>query len=165
MKPVKIEVKEKHGWRRKIKIIVYNLDGSIEEVVELENTLTEDIFNAVRDALKSVTPIDLKIKYLAWGSNNTATDKTHHILFAEFGRKQVTQQAPGEAGILVTTTYIAPTEGNEETIEELAWFAGPLATATPDSGVMVGRVLTSPLEKNALKSWQTVRTDTFSEVV
>ena len=150
------------GWKSIIRIAVIGLDGSIE-VVEIKNKISDVGLNMFRDALKGVIT-DAEIKYLAWGSDNTAVSGDHTTLVAEFDRKQVTLQESGATGIIVTTTYIAPYEGNESTIEELGWFAGADASATPDSGIMVARVLYSRA-KTELESLQVERTDTLSEVV
>jgi len=157
-----MKISELRCWSSNIRIIIRNLDGSIKDVVELHNKINDLDLNMMRDALKG-TVTDLKLHYMAWGSDDTAPAAGDTKLIAEFGRKLVTLQEAGATGILVTTTYVAPYEGNEETIEELGWFAGPLASAVVDTGVLVGRVLYSRA-KTELESLQVERTDTFSEV-
>jgi hypothetical protein len=151
------------GLSNNIKITVFNLDGSVKEEINLKNEIKIGWLNAWRDAMKGVTT-DFEIKYLAWGSSNTANDPSQTKLVAEFGRKQVTEQDDGGIGELITRTYISPLEAVEETIEELGWFAGASASLTPDSGILVARVLYHRA-KTMLESIQVERTDTISEVV
>lgn len=164
MKSVKVKIEGKRGWQGKVRIIACNLDGSVKDVTEIDliNKINDLDLNMMRDALKG-TVIDLKLKHMGWGNDNTAPVAGDTKLGDEFGRKQVTKQEDGATGILVTTTYIAPYEGNDKKIEELAWFAGVDATDTKDSGILVGRVLYSR-QKTELESLQCERTDQFSEV-
>lgn len=150
------------GWHGKIRIIIAKANGSFE-VVELDNKITNVGLNMYRDALKGAIT-DLKIKYMAWGSSAVAPVAGDTVLGAEFGRKQLTKQEDGAAGVLISTIYIAPYEANTPKIEELGWFAGVNATITKDSGIMVARVLYSR-QKTNLESLQIKREDTISEVV
>ena len=154
-------MKAKIGLSNQIKITVHKPDGS-RESIELANTYTKGWLNAIRNAWKNAGLADLQIKYMAWGSNNTAESASHTKLIAEFGRKQITSQAEGLDGELVTTVYVSPEEGNESTIEELGWFGGEDATGTKDSGIMVARVLYSRAKTN-LESLDIVRTDSMEE--
>lgn len=164
MKQVKVKVQGKRGWQGKVRIIVYSLDGSIKDVTEIDlvNKINDLDLNMMRNALKGDIT-DLKLHYMGWGGDATAPGAGDTKLIDEFGRKLVTLQEVGATGVLVTTTYIAPYEGNEKKIEELGWFAGSAATIVKDSGILVGRVL-YPRQKTELESWQVERTDTFSEV-
>lgn len=146
-------------WLQNIEIAILNLDGSTKEIIHFHNSIMNVAINAFRDGLHG-TATDLQIKYLAWGSSSTAVNVAQTALVAEFGRKAITSQVNGGTGELVTLTYIAPTEANTPKIEELAWFAGPLATATPDSGIIVARVLYSH-QKTNLEAIQAARTDAF----
>ena len=153
---------QKLGLRDIVEITVYGPDGKPIEVVTLKNKITTVGLNMLRDIIGGLIA-DAEIKYLAWGSDNTAVSAAHTTLIAEFGRKLITSQAAGAAGIVTTTTYIAPYEANAPKVEELGWFAGVDATATVDTGIMLGRVLYSR-DKTAIESWNVVRTDTFTEV-
>ena len=150
------------GWGDIVEITVCGPDGKPIEIVTLKNKITTVGLNMLRDMIYAAIN-DAEIKYLAWGSDNTAVSAAHTTLVAEFGRKLVTSQAAGAAGIVTTTTYIAPYEANAPKVEELGWFAGVGATAVADSGIMLGRVLYSR-DKTAIESWNVVRTDTFTEV-
>lgn len=150
------------GLKGNVKIIVHKPDGS-QESIELANTYTKGWLNAIRNAWKNAGLADLQIKYMAWGSSNTAESPAHTKLIAEFGRKQITSQANGLDGELVTTVYVSPEEGTETTIRELGWFGGEDATGTKDSGIMVARVRYSRAKTN-LESLEIVRTDSMEEV-
>ncbi len=142
-----------------VDIAIFNLDGSLKEIRHIKNEIKNVAVNMFRDALHGLA-VDLQIKYVAWGSSNTANNVAQTTLVAEFGRKAITSQTNGGTGELVTVTYIGPSEANTPKIEEMGWFAGPLATATPDSGIMVARVLYSH-QKTALEAIQSARTDAF----
>lgn len=165
MKRVIVKVKGKRGWQGKVRVIACNLDGSVKDITEIDlvNKINDLDLNMMRDALRG-TVTDLKLKYVGWGNDSTPPAAGDTKLLDEFGRKQVTFQKDGATGVLVTTTHVAPYEGNDKKIEELAWFAGVDATATKDSGILVGRVLYSR-QKTELESLQIERTDTISEVV
>lgn len=158
-----MKVKERTGWRGWVRIIVRDLDGRVIEDVTLRNQIKNVGLNLVRDGLSGAVSSS-EIKYLAWGKSDTANNPGQTTLVDEFGRKAVTSQEAGSTGVLNTTTYISPQEGNDYAIKELGWFAGSGATIAKDSGVLVARVLYSHT-KTALESIQTIRTDTLSEVV
>ena len=157
-----MEYKGQIGLKGNVKIIVHKPDGS-QDCIELANTYTNGWLNAIRNAWKNAGLADLQIKYMAWGSDDTAESPAHTKLIAEFGRKQITSQAEGLDGELVTTVYVSPEEGTESTIEELGWFGGGDATETKDTGIMVARVLYSRAKTN-LESLDIVRTDSMEEV-
>jgi hypothetical protein len=157
-----MEYKGQIGLKGNVKIIVHKPDGS-QECIELANTYTKGWLNAIRNSWKNAGLADLQIKYMAWGSSNTAESASHTKLIAEFGRKQITSQAEGLDGELVTTVYVSPEEGTETTIRELGWFGGEDATGTKDSGIMVARVRYSRTKTN-LESLDIVRTDRMEEV-
>ena len=157
-----LEFLSRGGLSDTIRIAIMGLDGKLIEVVELENKITDVVLNMLRDGFRG-TVTDFEIKYLAWGSDDTAVSAAHTTLQAEEGRKQITTQTAGATGIIISTTYVAPNEANTPRVEELGWFAGTAASSTINTGIMVGRVLYSR-QKTNLESWQVVRTDTFSEV-
>ncbi len=155
-------IRDVMGWRDIINITVYDLDGNPIEIVTLHNKITTVGLNMLRDMIYAAIS-DAEIKYMAWGDDNTAVSAAHTTLQNERGRKLVTSQAAGGAGVVTTTTYVSPPEATGFTVEELGWFAGAGATGVADSGIMVGRVLYSRA-KTTLVSWNVVRTDTFTEV-
>lgn len=143
-------------WSGHIRVTVRYADGT-EEVEEFENLITDAGLDLLASALGGV---DSEIKYVAWGTSNTAPASGDTTLVAESGRKVVTSQAAGSTGAYVTTVYLAPNEANVA-IEELGWFAGASASATADSGVLVARTLYSHT-KTSLESITIERTDTLS---
>jgi hypothetical protein len=155
-----IKIKEKWGWRDNIKIYVYDLEGKIIGVKTLHNSLMNVAFNLGRDALAGLAT-DLQLKYLAWGTDNTAVNVAQTALVAESGRKAITLQAAGATGIMVSTTYLSPFDAVGVQIEELGWFAGPAATAVAGTGIMVARALYSHL-KTGIENINVVRSDFFA---
>ena len=151
-----MNIQEKLGWTGRIKVTSTYRDGRVE-IEEFDNLITDAGRNLLRDALRQ--PTDAEIKYIAWGSGTTAPTVANTALGTETGRKAVTKQTVGTAGVVVTTVYLAPFDANMQ-IQELGWFAGVGATATAGSGVMVARVLYSKL-KTELESIQIDRTDTI----
>jgi hypothetical protein len=127
----------------------------------VENQIKSVGMDMMRDLLGGAISTG-QIRYLAWGSSDEANDPAQTKLVAEFGRKQITSRSNGLTGILYSTTYIGPTEGTEQKIEELGWFAGAGATDDPDTGILVGRILYSR-QKSALEALQVVRTDIIGE--
>lgn len=136
-------------------------DEKIVDMVEFDNLIVNTGKNHFRDVLSGAV-VDGEIKALAWGLSNTAPNISQTRLVTESGRKQVTNQRNGASvGQLITTVYIAPTEGNVS-IRELGWFAGPSTSfVTPNTGTMIARVLYTR-DKNQLESIQVDRTDTIA---
>jgi hypothetical protein len=147
-------------WKGHVTMIVYDLQGREIDRQEIDNEIKTVGLTLIAGALNGV---DAEIKYMAWGSSAADNAVSQTKLVAELGRKAVTSQAAGTAGVMTTNTYIAPYEANTTTIEELGWFAGSAATATKDTGVLIARVLYSHA-KTALESILCVRTDTFTDV-
>jgi len=149
-----------YKWRGHIKITTRHLQGHILDVVEFDNLIMTVGLNMLRD-LFSGTISDGEIKYIALGTDNTAPAVGQTTLVAEVFRKQETSRSNLGDGILKTIHYIAPDEAIAN-IREIGWFAGVDATLTPDSGIMVSRVLYSRNKTN-LESIQIERTDTIEE--
>lgn len=139
------------GW-------IDNVSRSIERI-KFHNMIMNVGKDMARDLLRD-TIVDGKIRYLGVGTSSTAVAATQTQLVAESIRKAVTKFTAGTTGKLVTTTYLAPGEANFQ-INELGWFAGPNASATANSGIMISRVLYAKL-KTSLESIQVDREDTFS---
>jgi hypothetical protein len=154
-------MKDNWHWDDNVKIYICRSDGT-EELVELRNKIQDVGVNLFRDALKGIVT-DLAIKYMAWGTTGGSDTSAHTKLIAEVGRKAVTLQTSGATGILVTATYIGPSEAVGVAIEELGWFAGVGATAAADSGVLVARALYSHT-KTAIENVVVARTDTLAGV-
>ena len=151
---------ERIGWTGLVTVRVYDQNGNTIDVWQKKNLITDAGKNLVRDALKGTTT-DLKIKYVALGSNNTAPAGSQTTLLSEQFRKAITLQSAGSTGIVTTTGFIAAAEATTFTTQEIGWFAGPSATASANTGIMIARVLYSRT-KSALESLEIDRTDTFS---
>lgn len=147
-------------WTGDIYIVSTHIDGK-KEYEHIRNMIMLDGKNMVRDALKSSSPVDMKIKYCALGNSTTAVANTQHKLVNEMFRQQITQQTAGTDGVVNTVTYIAPFDATTFTTEEIGWFAGSTASSTKDSGVMVARVLYHRA-KSSLESLTITRQDTLS---
>lgn len=146
-------------WRARITVRTFDLDGVLQSEVRFPNLVTTVGKNLVRDSFDGGVT-DLAIKYMGWGTSATAPAVGQTTLVAESGRKAVTSQADGAAGIIDTTVYLGPDDATVA-IGELGWFSGATATATANSGSMIARVLYAKNKTN-LESVSVVRTDTFS---
>jgi len=152
-----MSVAERIPWHGRVRVTTRYRDGRVEEE-EFDNLITNAGKNLLRDALDGMVS-DCAIKYLAWGNGAVAPADGDVALGNELGRKTVTKQQTGTAGVLTTTVYLAPYEANVQ-IQELGWFAGAGATAAAGSGVLVARVLYAKL-KTDLESIQIDRVDTI----
>lgn len=133
----------------------------IIEEEEFDNLVVNGGKNLFRDLLSGAV-VDGEIRAMGWGTSATAPVVTQTTLVAESARKQTTtQRNTPTAGQLVTTTYIAPAEGNVN-IRELGWFAGVTASLTAiNTGVMIARTLYTRNKVN-LESIQVDRIDTIA---
>ena len=106
-------------------------------------TITNAGINLFRDALRGLET-DIKIKYVAVGTDSTAPADTDTALGAEVFRKAMTTNADGGSdGEGTFTLYLAPADAAGESIAEVGWFAGSSASGTADTGVLVARALYS----------------------
>lgn len=158
-----METKGNTKLTQAVRITVCDLEGKIKEQVTLKNTITNLLFNFYRDALAGdlADGTEFEIKYLALGDDNTAPAVTDTLLGNETFRKALTSTSKPGVGQYETIVYIAPAEAIG-LIEELGWFAGPLAGAGADTGTLIARVLWSR-NKTALESVQVERLDTIVE--
>lgn len=145
-------------WTGHIRIIIRRA-GVGSKVVEVDNLITDAGRALLALALRDGAALP-ELSFMAWGTGATAPAAGDVLLDNEAGRKQVTSQVAGTTpNKTVTTTYIAPGEGNIA-IAELGWFAGP-ATDVEDTGTLVARVLWSHT-KTEEESIQVERTDTIA---
>ncbi len=150
------------GWLGEYEIHVFGPNGT--EVHKIKNLITDGALNLIRDALDG-TVTDLTLKYLALGTDNGTIlplVNTNTQLGAEAFRKAFTKQAVQGTGVLESTCYIAPTEANIS-IREIGIFAGAGATGSPNTGILISRVLWTK-DKTNLESINIVRTDTIGRV-
>lgn len=102
-------------------------------------TLTDVGKNLVRDARLGLVT-DIKIKYVALGTDSTSPDASDTTLGAESFRKAYTASDAPSDGESTLTLYVAPGEANFH-VQEVGWFAGAGAAGTTDSGVLIARGL------------------------
>lgn len=152
-----VQVQERIPWHGRIRVTTTHRDGRVE-IEEFDNLIADAGRNLLRDALDG-TVADCAIKYMAWGDGAVAPAPGDVALGHELGRKAVTKQQTGTAGVLTTTVYLAPYEALAQ-IQELGWFAGAGAGAAAGSGVLVARVLYARL-KTDLESIQVDRVDSI----
>lgn len=158
-----IQIAERLVWSGRISVVRFDLAGREIGRDDIPNLITDVGLNYLRDILDgTIGSSDTAIKYIAPGTSNTAPANGQTQLGNEVFRKAVTKQETPATGQLKTTVYIAPYEANQQ-IEEIGVFAGPNATASANTGVMIARVLYSRLKTN-LESWNVERIDTLARV-
>jgi hypothetical protein len=103
-------------------------------------TLTDDGRNLIREALRGSS--SAQVKYIAIGTSTSAPSTSDHKLGAEVLRKQVSSITDGTlAGEIIASIYIGAGDAVGVTIEEIGAFAGPSASATSNTGVLIARAL------------------------
>ena len=154
------QIPERRKKRGHIVVTVRDLAGNIIDRQEFHNLLTTVGLNMMRDVLYGDAS-DAEIKYMGVGSDDTAPVIGNTTLGTETFRKQITTSTKPANGQVKHSVYIAPDEA-VGTIEELGWFAGPAATASADTGIMISRRLYSRVKTN-LESILVERTDSVEE--
>jgi len=105
-------------------------------------TITNAGLNLLRDTLAG-TVATPQVLYVAIGTGSTAPAATDTQLVAEVFRKAVTSVSAGSTGEVLINMYLAPGDSVGTVIAEVGFFAGPTATATANSGVLLARGLYS----------------------
>lgn len=109
------------------------------------NTYVNLLQAAQLGALTDVAP-----HYVAIGTGSSTPAATDTTLNAEVFRKAVSSIAIGaNPGELLITLYLGPADSVGTVIGEVGVFAGASASATPGSGVLMGRALYSHTHTNA----------------
>ena len=152
----------KGAWKPggNIRVTVRDIEEKVVDVQEFPNLLTTVGFNMLRDGLYGDVT-DLRIKYFAWGSNDTAPALTDTTLGTETARQIMTSHSKPANAQHKFNAYLAPATAVGQ-IEEFGWFAGAAAGAGANSGIMIARVLYSRLKTN-VESITIERVDTFKE--
>lgn len=147
------------GWMGRWEIIIRDRAGNVIERTGLRpNLITDAGLNMFRDLLSGAIT-DGEIKYVALGSGATAPANGQTQLVTEEFRKAVTSQTnQATAGEIETILFVADTEANTFTTEEIGWFAGAGASGTANTGIMIARVRYSR-QKTNLESWTVRRLD------
>lgn len=112
-------------------------NGVLIQTIELDNTLTELYRQAILSHLKDGTGADLVIKFLAVGTDGTASSISDTKLGTEIFRSSPTEQVI-QGGILVTTWVLTNEQANDH-LREIGVFIGN-ADSNPDSGTLMSRV-------------------------
>lgn len=150
------------GWHGDINLTIRR-SGLVIARQHLRNVVTRLGRNALRDTLQGVG--NPEITWVAVGSGSDPASDEDTLLQTEEFRKLVTSQTTLGIGQVLTTMYIAEGEANDFIIREVGWFSA--ATSTPNSGVLMARVVVDPFsgsQKNTLETLQIDRTDSIVEV-
>lgn len=148
------------AWRGDISLTIRR-DGVLTHH-RVRNVVSRLGRDTLRDALQGTG--NPEITWVALGSGADAASDEDTLLQTEEFRKLVTSQSPLGIGQLLTTMYVAEGEANDFIIREIGWFSE--ATSTPDSGVLMARVVVDPFsgaQKTPLETLQIDRTDSIVE--
>lgn len=103
--------------------------------------LTDAWRDHLRDGIDGSTSTDYsKVTHLAVGNSTAAASSTFTQLGNETGRMPVTSYSTQATGKILVRTYVGPPDLNVGTIREIGWFAGPAASTSANTGVLVKRV-------------------------
>ncbi len=138
----------------RVNVAVHVISHGEVETYYYHNLKTNAYLNLLRDAATGAVS-DVKVKYMAWGTDTTSPSSSDTKLGGEAGRKQVTRTVNNSTGVCTVTTVINSIEANGVAIGEFGLYAGAGASSSKDSGVLVARVVwTPPHTKNELESIQ-----------
>lgn len=160
------------NWKGTFRVKIFEHDAMCPEVLALgpcrchphiehdavDNLIVTAGKNLMRDGVRSFVS-DVGIHYCALGTGGGGPAAGDTQLVAEGFRKALSTATTGSPGQSVVTCYIAPAEGNIA-ILEVGWFGGVSATATPNSGVLIARLLWTHTKTN-LESLQCEHDDQF----
>lgn len=103
-------------------------------------TVTNAGLNLFRDGLDGVN--NPKITYVAIGSSSTAPAVTDTMLGNETFRKKIVNWTNGAStGEILVNGYLNSGDAVGLNIQEVGFFAGNTASATPNSGILVAHGL------------------------
>ena len=147
---MKEQTRLKGHWTIEVRV-----NGELKETIELDNQLTEAYRQAILNQLAGNTAVDLEIKYLAVGTDNTPATAQDTTLGAELFRSVPT--AKTVVGTYMQTYWVLTNEQANGSLREIGVFAGD-ATASPNTGTMISRIVIS-LEKNDTMEVTFIRKD------
>ena len=124
----------------------------------IKNRITTVTLNKMINILDGINP-DLEIKYLAIGTDNSPLDDADTQLGTEIFRTQFQTSNHNVEGEFTTTFTILDNEA-VDTWNEIGIFCGTGATATPNSGTMLSRILYNRV-KTSLEEIEITRLDKF----
>lgn len=138
------------------------VSGKVLNRWRLENQLTA-INRTIRNQMLLNTYTGgtdaLKIRYFAFGTDDTPATEAQTALGSEQFRKALTQIYENN-GSVVSVVSLQSSEANFR-IKEIGVFCGPAALSTADSGTMLSRVVCD-IDKNANIVLNIVRTDSVT---
>lgn len=151
--------KLKHKGRYVLEII--NLTTGQKQRVALDNMLMSYVTEQYQKLLRGTADDTnvLKIKYFAFGDNDTPANAGQTALGNERFRKQITAQQTVIGGV-ITTCALRSDEANFN-IKEIGVFCGTSATASANTGGMMSRVIVD-INKNDNLQINVLRTDYIS---
>lgn len=155
-----VETQSQMAWRGDINLTIRR-SGMIVAHHHYRNVVTRLGRNALRDTLQGVG--NPEITWVAVGSGSDPASDEDTLLQTEEFRKLVTSQSALGIGEVLTTMYIAEGEANDFIIREVGWFSE--ATATPDSGVLMARVVVDPFSGAQKTSLETLQIDRQDSIV
>lgn len=147
---MKEQTRLKGHWTIEVRV-----NGELRETIELDNQLTEAYRQSILNQLAGQTAIDLEIKYLAVGTDNTPATAQDTTLGAELFRSVPTARTV--VGTYMQTYWVLTNEQGNGSLREIGVFAGD-ATASPNTGTMLSRIVIS-LEKNDTMEVTFIRKD------
>lgn len=147
---MKEQTRLKGHWTIEVRV-----NGELRETIELDNQLTEAYRQSILNQLAGNTAVDLEIKYLAVGTDNTPATAQDTTLGAELFRSVPTARTV--VGTYMQTFWVLTTEQANGSLREIGVFAGD-ATASPNTGTMISRIVIS-LEKNDTMEVTFIRKD------
>jgi hypothetical protein len=150
--------KERGGWFGLVTVTAVDPDGHVTFKETFKNHITDAGLSMFADLAAGVIT-DGRVRYIATGTGTATTQDSDVKLGAEVFRKGFSSQTRPATGQMYTQALIASGESNVN-IQELGWFAGVGATATPNSGIMVARLLFS-YNKTINESLYLDRTDSI----
>ncbi len=143
------------NWAMRTNIhIIVRRSGIIVFEEDLHNLITTVGLSLARDAILGTD--SLEITEVAIGDDATAPTVGDTVLANERQRIAIIDKSIIDADTAITTAYVAPSEANTYTIEEIGWFGGPA------NNEMIARVLFNHT-KTDLESIQIDRQDSFAE--
>lgn len=105
-------------------------------------TITDDGLDLLRDIAQKLD--SGLVTYVALGSGTSTPSASQHTLDNELFRKAIVAQTNGtNHGELLITMFLSAADANGDDIEEVGFFGGNSASATPNSGRMFARGLYS----------------------
>lgn len=134
--------------------------GKVVWAKEFRNLLTAVSQKARTSALMGspeYTMSDLQIRYFAFGDGTTPPTIDDTRLANELSRRPLTKQTLSSASTVESVCSIPPSESNFD-IKEIGIFCGTSATSSPNTGLLLSRVVVD-IPKNTNTVLNVIRRD------